>query len=286
MCLLLHAVLLLVGLASAQGPAPTQARALVERTIANQHRDDAALYDYERVERRVSYRDSTISSDETYRLVPTGTGRLSLLLKRGGQPVSLATYRKELRGWEDNLHHALNPEDPGEQRAEARRKRLDAERAKLIDAIGQAFRFTWLGEEVVNGRTLAHIALDPNPSFQSDSRKEELLRHVRATVWIDEQAGQLVRGKAEIISNVLVGGGLISKIYAGGWFEVEQAEAAPGIWLPTRTEFSIRGRMLLFPFSEHKLTETSRYRYVGTPQQALETVRKDLASGKPFPSDP
>ncbi len=259
-----------------------QVRALVARVIRNQHRDDAALYEFERIEHRISYRDSSVASDETYRIVPTGTGRLSLLVARGSQPVSLARYQKELRLWESALENALHPSDPAQQRVVALRQRRDRERAQLIDAIGRAFRFTWLGEQKVNGRALAHLALEPNPSFQPASRKEEMLRHVRADVWIDERAAQLVRGKAVIASDVPVAGGLLAEIYAGGWFRLEQSEAAPGVLLPASEEYSVRGRRIFFPYTEHKLTETSGYRRLGGPAQALEVVRKELASGKPF----
>lgn len=263
-----------------------RARELAARVIANQHRNDRALYDYERVERRVSYQGHSAATDETYRLVPTGTGRLSLLVKRGDQPVSLASYQKQLRDWQGVLRHAIDPNDPREQHSKEVQARRDGKRAELIDDIGRAFHFTWLGEEVVNGRKLAHIALDPDPSFRPASREAEMLRHVRATVWIDEQAAQLVRGRAEITSDITSGGGVVGKIYPGGWYEIAQAEAAPGTWEPERTEFSIRGRMFLFSFTEHKLVESSRYRYVGTPRQALEVARRDIASGRPFPGDP
>ncbi len=217
--------------------------------------------------------------------MPTGTGRLSLLVERGDQPVSLAFYQKELRDWRAVLLHAIDPNDPREQHSKQLQERRDRKRAELIDAIGRAFRFTWLGEEVVNGRSLAHIALDPDPSFQPTTRETEMLRHVRATAWIDVEAAQLVRGRAEITSDIPAGGGVVGKIYSGGWFEIEQAQVAPGIWLPARIEYSIRGRMFLFSFTEHKLEASSRYRYVGPPRQALEVARRDIESGKLFPGD-
>jgi hypothetical protein len=259
-----------------------QPRQLVERTIENQHRDDAALYDYERIEHRISYEDGVVASDRTYRVVPTGTGRLSLLLKNGDQPVSASQYRKELRWWRDVLRHAVDPNDPREQYSEQVRRERDSKRAKLIDAIGRAFRFTWMGDEVAGGRTLAHIALDPNPDFQPDSRETEVLRHVRAEVWIDVRAAQLVRGRAEITSPISVAGGVVSRINPGGWFEIGQHEVAPGVWLPERTEYEFRQRLFLFSSKVHKLVETSGYRYVGTPQQALEMVERELRSGLPF----
>ncbi len=263
-----------------------QARELVERTIENQHRDDAALYSYERIERRISYADGGVSSDKTYRVVPTGTGRLSLLVRNGAQAVPLAEYQKELRWWRDVLRHAVNPNDPREQHSEEVRRKRDAERSELVDAIGHAFRFTWMGEEVVGGRTLAHIALDPNPTYEPHSRETEALRHVRGDAWIDVGAAQLVRGKAEIFSSISVGGGIIGRIYAGGWVEIEQQEVAPGIWLPKRMEYSIRERKLLFTSTEHELDETTGYHFIGTPQQALEMVERELQSGQPFSQSP
>jgi hypothetical protein len=260
------------------------ARELAERVIANQRRDDLALYDYERVQRRVSYEEGAVASDHTYRVVPTGTGHLSLLVKRGDRPVSPAEYRKELREWQEVLGHAIDPSDPREVHSENVRRRRDRKRWELYDAIGEAFHFTWLGEKVEDGRLLAHIGLDPNPAYRPTSRETEILRHVHAKVWVDVRAGQLVRGRADITSDVSTGGGILGKIYRGGWYELEQERVAPGIWLATRTAFSIEGRMLMFSFAEHKLEVTSRYRYVGTPRQALEAVREELDSGARLPA--
>lgn len=254
------------------------ARELAERTIASQHKDDAAIDDYERVEERISYENHSVKSDETYRLVPNGTGRASLLIKRGDQPVDLVTYQKELRDWQDGLQLALDPNNPTERRAEAKRRERDRKRKELIDAVGRAFDFRWLGEETVNGRKLAKIELDPDPSFQPASHETEMLRHVRATAWIDERTAQLVRGRAEIISPIGIGGGILAQIYPGGWFDIEQAEAAPNLWFPTRIEYSIRGRIVLVSVSQHKLTTAWGYRYVGSPRQAIEVAHRDLDS--------
>ncbi|HEV2386373.1 MAG TPA: hypothetical protein VGS20_03860 [Candidatus Acidoferrales bacterium] len=273
-------------LSQRQAAAQDRARGLVDRTVANQHRDDDALYFYERVQRRIEYDGAALASDNTYRLVPTGTGRLSLLVKRGHQPVNLDLYRKELRDWQEVLTHAIDPNDPRQQRSADQRKRMDHDRAELIDAIGRAFRLTWLGETTESGRTLARIRFDPDPAFVPPSRETELLRHVRATVWIDEQAAQLARGEAEVASDISAGGGLIGKIYAGGRFAIEQREAGPGVWLPARVEYSLRGRKFFIGFNEHKVTVTGRYRYIGVPLQALQAVRADLASGRGFPADP
>lgn len=277
----------LLALALAPGAGPqNRARELAERTIANQHHDDAAIYQYERVEQRIAYEDHSVSSDEIYRLVPTGTGRLSLLLQRGGQAVDLATYQKELRAWVERLHIALDPNDPREKQLEAKRRQRDSKRARLINDVARAFHFKWLGEKEQDGRKLAEIELDPNPSFQPHSREAEMLRHVRATAWIDEQSAQLVEGHAEIISSINVVGGIVAKIYPDGWFQIDQEKVAPGVWFPTRIEYSIRGRLFVVSVSQHKLTKDWDYRWVGSPEKALALAQKDLASNTLFPFHP
>jgi hypothetical protein len=263
-----------------------RARDLIERAIANQHRDDAAIYSYERAQKRVDYNHGVLVSDETYRLVPTGTGRLSLLVKRAGQPVDLASYQRELRDWQQVLSHAIDPGDPRERRSEAERREIDRKRAHLIDAIGRAFRPTWLGETVEDGRSLARIQFDPDSTFIPDSRETELFRHVRAVVWIDEQTAQLVRARAEIISDISLGDGFLGKIDRGGHFNIDQVQVAPDLWLPSRVEYSIRGRRFFIPFEERKVTLTSHYGFIGSPLQASKVVRGDLASGRLFSSDP
>ena len=58
---------------------------------------------------------------------------------------------------------------------------------------------------------------------------------------------------------------------------MEQAEAAPGIWLPTALyDYEIEGRKFLFAFAVHERTEITRYRRVGPPLQALEIMRNEL----------
>src|SRR2546429_2936723 len=48
--------------------------------------------------------------------------------------------------------------------------------------------------------------------------------HVRATVWVDEAAGQLVRLEAEMIRDFPVGGGVLGKVYRGGRFVLRSEE--------------------------------------------------------------
>jgi hypothetical protein len=118
--------------------------------------------------------------------------------------------------------------------------------------------------------------MDPNPGFHPTSPTAQALQHVRAVVWVDESAGQVVHLEAEITSDVYFGAGIIAKLYRGGRFVMDQSEVAPGVWEPVRYQYDFDGRKFFFPFGDHEITEFSEYRRVGSPAEELQAVRNEL----------
>jgi hypothetical protein len=270
-------------------PSQDEVRALADRAIASQHQDDAAINGYERIERHVVRTSATadrVTEDKTYRVVPAGWGTLKLLIKDGGKPVSQDEYLRQLSVWEQVLEVTVNPNDPRTKADHEKWQKRMKDRADLVDAARQTYHATWLGRETRDGRVYAKLLLQPKPGFQPRSRSAEILTHARATIWIDEASSQLAGGSAEIIKDISFGGGILGKIYRGGHFEMQQAEIAPDVWFPRRYQYDFVGRKFLFGFEVHEYTEVSHYRRLGTPQEALALVRRELQSGQGIPGDP
>ena len=85
-----------------------------QKLLENQHHNDDALEQYERVEHHVDRTGASpprVLDDKTYRVVPTGSGTMKLLLKDGDHPVDPAEYRKQLVAWEELLELMLKPDD-------------------------------------------------------------------------------------------------------------------------------------------------------------------------------
>lgn len=268
------------GLTISPNPAPSaeQMAALLSRLVANQHHNDLAIEEFERVERVISHKDGENSenvSEHTDRILPSGTGIMRLPVKQGGSPVSPQAYRRELQGAISALELALHPNDRYRQdlvKFEKRRR----DRAELVDAAGKAFRITWAGRETRGSRTLTKLLLSPDPAYKPSSSLTSIFEHVRATLWVDESAGQIVRTEAEITSDVNFVGGIVARIFHGGRFELEKSEVAQGIWLPTLIVFDMDGRRFLFGFGVHERTEITDYRRVGPPTEAIELLRAEL----------
>jgi hypothetical protein len=274
--------------AADRAPTPEELRALVKRTIANQHHNDTALNEFERRERRrvrENPDESSVTEDKTFRVVPTGTGTLKLVVEERGQPIHPDFYQKQLRDLEQVLVTAAErPNDPRQKRAVEKWQKRTQERWDLVQAVEEAFRITFLGRAPVaagHGRLLMKLQLDPNPAFKPRSRIAGIFQNVRAVVWVDESTAQLVRAEADIFRDISFGGGLFGKVYRGGRFVMEQAEVAPGIWLPTLYRLDFEGRKFFFGFDVHETTVIRDFRRIGPPREALGSVRRELANSRP-----
>lgn len=195
-------------------------------------------------------------------------------------------YREQLQGWESLLETMVRPGDAKAKSAYDKYRKRQMERAELVDAMSDAFIPKQLDSEMRNGHRCDVFELDPNPAYHPRSIFEEALSHVVATMWIDRESLQLVRGEARVVKDFPVGGGLIGKLYRGSTFSMDQEPVAPGIWLPVRYQYDFSGRKFLFPFEEHEVIEASHYDRVGPPKEALLLVQNELASGKLSILDP
>jgi hypothetical protein len=270
-------------------PSAQEIRERADQFVANQHKDDEALEEYERIEHHVDRTagpNPRVIEDRVFRMVPTGAGIAKLLLRDGDKPVDAATYNREIEGLKDTLQTMANPNDSRAKAAYAKRQKHNSDRTEFVDAAKEAFNIKWLGRSTVRGHSCDVFELDPKPDFRPHGLFQDALVHVTARVWVDRQAVQMVRGEARIMSDVSFGGGILGKLYRGGVVSMEQSEVAPGMWMPAHMQYDFAGRKFLFSFEQHQTIDASRYRLVGPPNQALMLVQSELANGKSLYSDP
>jgi hypothetical protein len=259
-------------------PTAGQLQSLIARLIENQHSNDRAIEEYERVEHVIVRKDgdsSEVASERIERLLPSGTGIIHLQTAQSSPPVTPEADRRQLQYAVSALELYLHPNDHVRQDVAKFEKRRH-DRAELVDAMAKAFRVTWAGRETRGARTLAKLLLDPDPNFKPASRLEAAFEHVHAVLWVDEPQSQTARLEIEITSDISFGGGIVAKVYHGGHFVMEQSEVAPGVWLPTLYNYDVDGRKFVVGFNLHEKTEVSHYRHVGPPSQSIEIIRGEL----------
>lgn len=254
-----------------------QTHALFERVIANQKKVDEALDLYERLERiemRKNSHDPQPFSEKIYRVIPAGTGMDRIPVHRDGQPADPAAYRAELQKLEHQLAWAS---DSGHAQSDAYAKvqKKRKEREDFISAAGRAFIFTFVAREPRGNRVLAKFRMEPNPAFKPTSRTTSLYSKVRGFIWIDEAAAQLARIQGETTEDISLGM-FLARVNRGSYFMQERYEMFPGCWLPTFSQYDFDGRKLFLNFNIHERTFYTRYRFIGTPHEALLAIQKEI----------
>jgi hypothetical protein len=265
-------------------PTPAELHALIGRVLANQHADDQAIASYERIDHRMVREHPNapiLVEDKLLRVVPTGTGTVSVQIEDHGRPIDPALYHREMLDLEKALEDSADPDNARAREDRERFQQHVRERGQIVDAMFEAYRYTWLGRETRDGRVLLKFHMDPDPAYKPSSRFTEFLRHGAATVWVDEQAAQVVRIETELTSDVSFVGGVFGKVYRGGRMVLEQAEVQPGIWLPMSYQYDFVGRKLLFLFEIHERREESHYQRIGPPNEALIAIRRELSGNPP-----
>jgi hypothetical protein len=256
--------------------------ALFDRVVENQKKSDAAMDQYERLERveihKVNGADQS-TEVKVSRVVPAGTGAAHLPVGNDGKVSDQNAYRAELEKLEKALVWAA---ETGRTQRDAYEKiaKKRKERDELIGAARTAFLFTLIGTEQRDGRVLLKYSMNPNPAFRPTSRATSIYPRVRGTVWVDEASGELARIEGEVTEDISLGL-FLARVYKGSRFMQERYEMVPGVWLPSFSQYDFDGRKFLSSFSLHERTFYSHYRRVGGPKEALELVRGELKEMKP-----
>jgi hypothetical protein len=275
--------------ASAPPPQHTAAEEhqIFEQVIANQKKNDEALYLYERIERvemRRAPGENAPVDVKISRVVPAGTGIDHIPVGPDGQPIDAAAYRAELQKLERQLAWAAEP-GHAQQDAYAKITKKHKERNDLIDATRGAFFFTFEAREHRGDRTILKYHMEPNPAYKPSSRFTAIYSKVRGSIWLDEASDQLARVEGVVTEDISVGL-FLARINKGSHFMEEHYEIASGLWLPTYTQYDFDGRKFFSSFSIHEKTFYSRYRRIGPPKDALQAIRNELSTPKATPADP
>ena len=257
-------------------------RAMLERVVANQKKNDEAESIYERIERKEIRK--TPPEVKISRTVPAGTGIDHIPVGPDGKPTDANLYRAELEKLEHSLAWAA---EDGRAQREAYDKiaKKQKDRSEMIDATRSAFLYTFVGREPRGDRMLSKYRMEPNPAYKATSRATAIFAKVRGYAWIDEAAGQLARVEVEVTDDISIGG-FLAKVYKGSHFMQERYEMAPGLWLPSYSQYDFDGRRLFVSFSIHERTFYTQYRRIGPPKEALATIRAELGKPAAVNADP
>jgi hypothetical protein len=150
-----------------------------------------------------------------------------------------------------------------------RTKRLEkAEKSRregrdFVKEIAEAFNFTMLPPETVDGRALYVIQGEPKPGYEPHSKNGKFLTKFRGTILIDQNEYQWVKADLETIDTISFGW-FVARLHKGTHLYIEQTRINDEVWLPKLVRLNLGARVALFKDLSYDVTQTySDYKKFG-----------------------
>jgi hypothetical protein len=228
-------------------PPTNDPKEIVRRSIEMDHRNWERARNYtcqqREVEKRLGKHGEVKSTEiKTYDVNFYYGEEYSRLIQKDDKPLSDAEQKKEDEKLEKFLSKLRNQsEEEHEKKLAKERKEREQNRAFLRDVIN-AYDFTLLGEETVDGADTWVIQATPRKDFHPTQPHADMLAKIKGKVWIEKKEYNWVKAEAESIDTISFGL-FLARVHPGSRFSFEQTHLNNEVWLPRR--FYINGGVRL-----------------------------------------
>ncbi|MCL2659639.1 MAG: hypothetical protein FWD64_03865 [Acidobacteriaceae bacterium] len=211
-----------------------------------------------------------------YLVIETGHGSVRKKLQQNGRHLS----DDELRAEDERIRSFVN--DPRQQEKQRKDGEQDDKRAaNMLRLLPDAFLWSVRGED----HDMIILAFTPNPRFSPPDMESRVFAAMEGEIVVHKTQNRIVTIKGRLIRDVKFGFGLLGRMNAGGTFNVERREIAPGIWQITESHVHITGRALLFKTIGEEEDEV-KTQFLPTPATSLQKAADLLKEVKGIPPPP
>ena len=229
--------------------AAQDAREVVRRATEVDRRNAQIARNYtflQRQEKRETDSSGKVKSveSETWDITLQEGSPYRRLIARNDQPLSEKEQKKEeeKRRASDELRRKETPEQ--RQRRIAEWERRQQQRREPLKELPDAFNFTLVREESLNGGQAYVIDATPKPGYRPKLASASYFPKVKARLWIDKNDYQWIKVEVESLETVSFGG-IVVRMAKGSRLVLEQERVNNEVWLPKRVSFSGAFRILL-----------------------------------------
>ena len=226
-----------------------QIRQLIREVAEKDMENDKRQRDYTYVQREEEHRlngKGEVQSTEirTKEVMVVYGEQVERLIAKDDKPLSEKEAAKEDERVQKIIDKRKNESD--EQRAKRlKEEEKDREETrKFVSEVADAYRFTLVGIEPLDGRDTYAIDAEPRPGFQPHVKGAQFLPKFRFRVWIDKTENQWVKLDAQAIDTVSLGL-FLARIHKGSRIVVDTTKVNDEVWLPRHVAVKIDVRLAL-----------------------------------------
>jgi len=226
-----------------------QIQEMVRQVAEKDDENDKRQRDYTYVERVEEHKlngkgDVTSTETRTYDVLEIYSEQVRRLTAKNDKPLSAKDAAKEEEKIQKVIDKRKNEsESQREKRLKQEEKDREEER-RFVKEVADAYDFTLVGVETLDGRETYVIDAEPRPGFEPKSREAKVLPKFRFRVWIDRIENQWVKLDAQCIDTVSFGW-FLARIHKGSRISIDTTRINDEVWLPRHIAVHVDVRVAL-----------------------------------------
>jgi hypothetical protein len=215
---------------------PDQIKELIRKAAEKDIENDKKQKDYnysERVEEhKLDGKGGTKSTEvHVYDVLQIYGEEVERLVSKDGKPLSEKDAKKEDEKIQKIIDKRKNESD-SEREKRLKKEEKDREHGReFVKEVADAYNFTYVGTEDLQGRESYVIDAQPRPGFEPHTREGKILPKFRFRLWLDRAEDQWVKLDATCIDTVSWGL-FIARIHQGSRVLIETTRVNDEVWLP------------------------------------------------------
>jgi hypothetical protein len=239
-----------------------QMKDLIRRVAENDMANDKKLRDYtytEREETKKLNKKGEVSSTEskTSEVLQIYGETVEKLIAKNDKPLSEKEAAKEDERIQKIIDKRKNESDSDREKRIKKEEKDREDGREFVKEIADAYNFTLLGVEQVNGRDAWVIQADPRPGYLPHKKEAKLLAKVVGKVWVDKDESQWVRLDTRVTDTISFGL-FLARLHEGTRVVVEQTRVNDEVWLPKHAAVHVDVRVALLKNFDVDLDVTDR----------------------------
>jgi hypothetical protein len=184
------------------------------------------------------------SKSETHEILVLYGEPFSRMVAKDDKPLSEKEKKKEDEDFEKETRKRENETSEERQKRVQKYEKERADQRAFVREILDAYIFTLIGTEVLNGRATWVIDATPRPGFEGKRRESKMLNKIKPRFWIDQQDYSWTKLRAEFTDTVSFGW-VVARLHKGSQFEMQQVRVNDEVWLPQRVDVKLDARVAL-----------------------------------------
>ncbi len=267
-------------------PPTNDPKEIVRRSVEADHRSWELARSYtcrqHEVEKKLGKHGEVKSTEiKTYDVNFYYGREYSRLIEKDDQPLSQADQKKEDEKLEKFLAKLRDQSEEERAKHEAKEKKEREEGRAFLRDMVNAYNFTLLGDEIVNGADTWVIEATPRKDFHPTQPHADILAKIKGKIWIEKKEYNWVKAEAESTDTITWGLFLV-RIHKGSRFSFQQIRLNEEVWLPERLYINGGARLALLKNAAIEHEETfSNYKKFVTSSRMLPGVKEVPAEQQP-----